>query len=97
MWMAERLGNWSANNNDQLAEAKLLKKYEGLQMYDPQHDVKYSVLSFSLEFVRDLKSRGCSILVAPPGYGADGEHDDDICGYVIDDETDGMMSSTYND
>jgi hypothetical protein len=52
--------------NDQLAEAKLLKKYEGLQLYDPQHDVKYTLLSFNLEFVRDCKSRGWSILVAPP-------------------------------
>jgi hypothetical protein len=25
-------------------------------------------------------------LVAQPGYVADGEHDDDICGYVIDDD-----------
>jgi hypothetical protein len=33
-------------------------------------------------------------LVAPPGYVADGEHDDDICGYVIEDETSGMISNT---
>jgi hypothetical protein len=33
-------------------------------------------------------------LVAPPGYVADGEHDDDIYGYVIDDETAGMIADT---
>jgi hypothetical protein len=33
-------------------------------------------------------------LVAPPGYVDDGEHDDDICGYVIDDETAGMIANT---
>jgi hypothetical protein len=31
-------------------------------------------------------------LVAPPGYVADGHHDDDICGYVIDDETAGIFA-----
>jgi hypothetical protein len=34
--------------NDRLAEAKLLKKYEGLQLYDAQHDINYTVLSFNL-------------------------------------------------
>jgi hypothetical protein len=65
-----------------------------LQLHDPHHDVKYTVLSFNLEFVRDHKSCGWSLLVAPPGYVADGEHDDDICGYVIDDETVGMIADT---
>jgi hypothetical protein len=41
------------NKNDQLAEAKLLNKYKGLQFYDDQYDVKYTVLSFKLEFVHD--------------------------------------------
>jgi hypothetical protein len=63
--------------NDQLTESKLLKKYEGLQLYDPHHDIKYTVFSFNLEFVPDCKSRGWSILVAPPGYVADGEHYDE--------------------
>jgi hypothetical protein len=33
-------------------------------------------------------------LVKPPGYVADCDHDDDICGYVIDDETSGMFVYT---
>jgi hypothetical protein len=33
-------------------------------------------------------------LFAPPGYVADGDHDDDICGYVIYDETAGMIADT---
>jgi hypothetical protein len=81
-------------NNEQLAEANILKKYEGLQLQDPRHDVKYTVLSFNLDSIQDFKSRVWSILVSPPGYVADGEHDDDICGYVIDDETTGMISKT---
>jgi hypothetical protein len=92
-WL-EDWGTGLLKKNDKLAEAKLLKKYECLQLYDPQHDVKYTVLSFNLAFVLDHKSRGWSILVAPPGYVADGEHDDDICGYVIDDETAGMIAET---
>jgi hypothetical protein len=63
-------------------------------LYEPQHDVKYTVLSFSIEFVRDLKSRGWNILVAPPGYVADGDHDDDIWCYVVDDKTAGMIADT---
>jgi hypothetical protein len=34
------------------------------------------------------------MLLPPPGYVADGDHDDDICGYVIDDETAGMIVDT---
>jgi hypothetical protein len=75
-----------------LVQAKLLKKYEGLQLYDPQHDIKYTVLSFNLEFVCDRKSCGWNLLVAPPGYVADGEHDDDS--YFIDGETAGMIAGT---
>jgi hypothetical protein len=59
-----------------------------LQLYDSQHVIKYTVLSLNLEFVRDLKSGGWSLFVAaPPGYVADGDPDDDICGCVLDGET----------
>jgi hypothetical protein len=75
-----------------LAEVKLLKNYEGLQLYDPHHDANYTVLSFNFEFVHDRKSCGWSFLVAPPGYVADGEHDDDIGGFMIDNETAGMIA-----
>jgi hypothetical protein len=70
------------------------EKYEGLQLYYPQHYVKYAVLSFNLEFVCDHKIHGWSLLVAPSGYVADGEHYDDIYGYMIDDETAGMIADT---
>jgi hypothetical protein len=33
-------------------------------------------------------------LVAPPGYVDDGDHNNDIRGYVIDDESDGMIADT---
>jgi hypothetical protein len=62
-----------------------------LKLYTPHHDVKYTVLSFNLEFVHDRKSRGWSLLVA---YVADGEHDDVIYGYVIDYETAGIIADT---
>jgi hypothetical protein len=90
------LEDWETGplKKDQLAEAKLLKKYEGLQLYDPQCDVKYTILSFNLEFVRYRKISGWSLLVEPPGYVADGEHYDDICGCVIDDETAGIIADT---
>jgi hypothetical protein len=79
---------------NQLAEAKVLNMYEGWQLYGPKHDVEYTVLSFNLQFLRDRKSHGWSLLVVPLGYVADGDDYDDMCGCVIDDEADGMIANT---
>jgi hypothetical protein len=90
--MAGRLTNGSAKNNCQLAEAKLLYSYEGLELCDPQHDVKYTVLSCNLDFVHDRRSCGWSLFLVPSLFVDDGHDDDDICGYMIDDETAGVIA-----
>jgi hypothetical protein len=77
-WWLEDWETVLLKKNDQLAEAKLLKKYKRLQLYDPQHDVKYNMLPFNLEVICNLQSCGWNLFVAPPGYDDYGEHDDDI-------------------
>jgi hypothetical protein len=55
-----------------------------------------NVLSYNstLSLYVITKAMDVVVLVAPPGYVADGEHDDDICGDVIDYETAGMIANT---
>jgi hypothetical protein len=45
--------------NDQLAEAKLLKKYKCLQFYDPPYDVKYTFYHSNLSLCV-MESFGCT-------------------------------------
>jgi hypothetical protein len=83
--------------NDQVVEAKLLTKYHGLKLYCPKDKIVYTVLSFNLEFQRDRKSRGWSLLTVPPEYVPDGSQDDSIIGFMIDDETTSMIAETEQD
>jgi hypothetical protein len=83
--------------NDQVVEAKLLTKYHGLKLYFSKDTIVYTVLSFNLEFQRDRKSRGWSLLTAPAEYVPDGSQYDSIIVFVIDHETIYMIAQTEQD
>jgi hypothetical protein len=83
--------------NDQVVEAKLLTKYHGLKLYCTKDNFFYIVLSFNLEFQRDRKSRGWSLLTVPPEYTPDGRQDDSIIGFMIEDETASMIAENEQD
>jgi hypothetical protein len=51
---------------ESLGETQLLKKYEGLKLFDPECGIMFDVQSFNLEFKRLRGSCGWDILLAPP-------------------------------
>jgi hypothetical protein len=83
--------------NDKVVEEKLLTKFHGLKLYCPKDNFFNTVLSFNIEFQRDSKSRGWSLLTVPPEYVPDGSQDDSIIGFMIDDETTSMIAETEQD
>ena len=68
--------------NDAVAEARLLKKYEGLVFHDIDEDIVMTISDTNLEFSRG-KSGGWSVIGMSPSY--DGTNEEVLEPYLIND------------
>ena len=76
---------------DAVAEAKLLQKYKDLIFTDIDEDIVYTIFEGNLEWSRG-RNGGWSVLGMPPEY--DGENDELLEPYLINDNLIGMIVDT---
>jgi hypothetical protein len=59
--------------------------------------ITFDILCFNLEFKHFHDSQGWATSLASSSYVPDGNHDDDIVGYMIDEDMTGLVAATEQD